>query len=256
MRQWFSSSPSPVSATPHIATTSAASWPARSRPPRAPSKHLASVARPTARRDGRTTRCNRLPPASNHARRCSTLPPLSCSKSAVSTSAIHPPDQTATPAPSHNFATWSRGPSIRTFDFGGKSELLDDGQFRFHRREPRPADESHSLGQAGVAGGHLGVTIQWRCDPGEQPRIYVHTPKHGSWLVETLFGKMARTFLRHIRVLGIPLTPTLLDSCAPHCPPPGTWRVARTLRAGGSFGWTRRYSVSSRAASVGRAARA
>jgi transposase len=32
--------------------------------------------------------------------------------------------------------------------------------------------------------------------------IYVHTPKHGSWLnlVESLFGKMARTFLRHIRV--------------------------------------------------------
>ncbi len=31
---------------------------------------------------------------------------------------------------------------------------------------------------------------------------YVHTPKHGSWLnlVETLFGKMARTFLHHIRV--------------------------------------------------------
>lgn len=31
---------------------------------------------------------------------------------------------------------------------------------------------------------------------------YVPTPKHGSWLniVETLFGKMARTFLRHIRV--------------------------------------------------------
>jgi len=31
---------------------------------------------------------------------------------------------------------------------------------------------------------------------------YVHTPKHGSWLnlVETLFGKMARTFLRGIRV--------------------------------------------------------
>src|SRR6266849_1306150 len=30
---------------------------------------------------------------------------------------------------------------------------------------------------------------------------YVLTPKHGSWLniVETLFGKMARTFLRHIR---------------------------------------------------------
>jgi len=31
---------------------------------------------------------------------------------------------------------------------------------------------------------------------------YVHTPTHGSWLniVETLFGKMARTFLRHLRV--------------------------------------------------------
>ena len=32
--------------------------------------------------------------------------------------------------------------------------------------------------------------------------VYVHKPKHGSWLnlVETLFGKMARTFLRHIRM--------------------------------------------------------
>ncbi len=31
---------------------------------------------------------------------------------------------------------------------------------------------------------------------------YVLTPTHGSWLnlAETLFGKMARTFLRHIRV--------------------------------------------------------
>jgi len=31
---------------------------------------------------------------------------------------------------------------------------------------------------------------------------YIHTPKHGSWLnlVETAFSKMARTFLRHIRV--------------------------------------------------------
>ncbi|MGH8593834.1 MAG: IS630 family transposase, partial [Gammaproteobacteria bacterium] len=30
----------------------------------------------------------------------------------------------------------------------------------------------------------------------------VHTPKHGSWLnlIETVFGKMARTFLRAIRV--------------------------------------------------------
>ena len=32
--------------------------------------------------------------------------------------------------------------------------------------------------------------------------LYVHTPKHGSWLnlVETIFSKMARTFLKHIRV--------------------------------------------------------
>ncbi len=32
--------------------------------------------------------------------------------------------------------------------------------------------------------------------------LYVHTPTHASWLnlVESLFGKMARTFLRHIRV--------------------------------------------------------
>ena len=34
---------------------------------------------------------------------------------------------------------------------------------------------------------------------------YVLTPKHGSWLniVETLFGKMARTFLKHIRVKSV-----------------------------------------------------
>jgi transposase len=35
--------------------------------------------------------------------------------------------------------------------------------------------------------------------------VYIHTPKHGSWLnlAETLFGKMARTFLRHIRVASL-----------------------------------------------------
>jgi transposase len=35
--------------------------------------------------------------------------------------------------------------------------------------------------------------------------IYVHTPKHGSWLnlVETLFSKMARTFLKGIRVQSL-----------------------------------------------------
>ena len=34
---------------------------------------------------------------------------------------------------------------------------------------------------------------------------YVVTPKHGSWLniVETLFGKMVRTFLRRIRVRSL-----------------------------------------------------
>jgi transposase len=35
---------------------------------------------------------------------------------------------------------------------------------------------------------------------------YVHTPKHGSWLnlIECAFSKMARSFLRHIRVASIP----------------------------------------------------
>jgi len=34
---------------------------------------------------------------------------------------------------------------------------------------------------------------------------YVHTPKHGSWLnlIECAFSKMARTFLRHIRVSSL-----------------------------------------------------
>jgi transposase len=34
---------------------------------------------------------------------------------------------------------------------------------------------------------------------------YVHTPKHGSWLnlIECVFAKMARTFLRHIRVASL-----------------------------------------------------
>jgi transposase len=32
--------------------------------------------------------------------------------------------------------------------------------------------------------------------------VYVHTPKHGSWLnlIGSVFSKMSRTFLRHIRV--------------------------------------------------------
>ena len=34
---------------------------------------------------------------------------------------------------------------------------------------------------------------------------YVHTPKHGSWLnlIECAFSKMARAFLRHIRVKSV-----------------------------------------------------
>jgi len=34
---------------------------------------------------------------------------------------------------------------------------------------------------------------------------YIHTPKHGSWLnlVESVFSKMARSFLRHIRVASL-----------------------------------------------------
>ena len=42
---------------------------------------------------------------------------------------------------------------------------------------------------------------------GEHPNRfrYVLTPTHGSWLniAETLFGKMARTFLKHIRVASV-----------------------------------------------------
>ena len=35
--------------------------------------------------------------------------------------------------------------------------------------------------------------------------VYVHTPKHGAWLnlIEVAFSKMARTFLRHIRVASL-----------------------------------------------------
>lgn len=35
--------------------------------------------------------------------------------------------------------------------------------------------------------------------------VYVHTPKHGSWLnlIESAFSKMARSFLRHIRVFPV-----------------------------------------------------
>lgn len=48
------------------------------------------------------------------------------------------------------------------------------------------------------------VSKETRAYLAEKPNrfIYTHTPKHGSWLnlVETLFGKMARTFLKYIRV--------------------------------------------------------
>jgi transposase len=47
-------------------------------------------------------------------------------------------------------------------------------------------------------------TMAWLADhPGRFE--YVHTPKHGSWLnlVESAFSKMARGFLRHIRVSSV-----------------------------------------------------
>jgi transposase len=47
-------------------------------------------------------------------------------------------------------------------------------------------------------------TMAWlACHPGRFE--YVHTPKHGSWLnlVESAFSKMARSFLRHIRVSSL-----------------------------------------------------
>ena len=48
------------------------------------------------------------------------------------------------------------------------------------------------------------IAKETRADLATRPNrfVYVHTPKQGSWLnlVETLFGKMARTFLRGIRV--------------------------------------------------------
>jgi hypothetical protein len=50
----------------------------------------------------------------------------------VDTSKIDPPSQTATPAPGHKIATFSRGATTRTFDFAGKSELVDDGLIRYH----------------------------------------------------------------------------------------------------------------------------
>jgi transposase len=47
-------------------------------------------------------------------------------------------------------------------------------------------------------------TMAWLAEhPGRF--VYVHTPKHGSWLnlVESAFSKMARSFLRHIRVASL-----------------------------------------------------
>src|SRR5665647_550330 len=43
---------------------------------------------------------------------------------------------------------------------------------------------------------------RWPTSLHDQGAERVHTPKHGSWLnlIECAFSKMARTFLRHIRV--------------------------------------------------------
>ena len=58
---------------------------------------------------------------------------------------------------------------------------------------------------------------------------YVHTPKHGSWLnlIECAFSKMARTFLRHIRVGSLEeLTERILKGIAEfnETPVPFRWK--------------------------------
>jgi RHS repeat-associated protein len=50
----------------------------------------------------------------------------------IDTAAIDPPSQSAMPARGHKIATFTRGASTRTFDFALKSELVDDGLFRYH----------------------------------------------------------------------------------------------------------------------------
>jgi len=50
----------------------------------------------------------------------------------INTASIDPPSQTATPAPGHKIETFTRGTSTRTFVFAGRSELVDDGLFRYH----------------------------------------------------------------------------------------------------------------------------
>ncbi|HXA18390.1 MAG TPA: Ig-like domain-containing protein [Thermoanaerobaculia bacterium] len=49
----------------------------------------------------------------------------------IDTAAIDPPSVTATPFPGHKIQTFSRGTSTRTFNFDGKSELVDDGLFLY-----------------------------------------------------------------------------------------------------------------------------
>jgi hypothetical protein len=56
---------------------------------------------------------------------------------------------------------------------------------------------------------------------------YAHTPEHGSWLnlIECAFSRIARTFLRHIRVASVPdlkariLTRILKGTDAMHATP-------------------------------------
>ena len=45
---------------------------------------------------------------------------------------VDPPGQTATPAPGHKIDTVTSGPDTFAFDFGGASELADDGLLHYH----------------------------------------------------------------------------------------------------------------------------
>jgi RHS repeat-associated protein len=72
----------------------------------------------------------------------------------VDTSKIDPPPQTSIPAAGHKIGTFTRGASTRIFDFANKSELLDDGLFRYHY------DQKGRLDWAAEKATATGVTIR------------------------------------------------------------------------------------------------
>jgi len=54
----------------------------------------------------------------------------------LDTSLLDPPSQTATQIPGHKVGTFTRaGSTPRTFDYGGKAERVEDGQFHYHYDE-------------------------------------------------------------------------------------------------------------------------